>query len=85
MAITVPASDVENFNLQAQVTALQAAVTANANPQLLPGLTAALDTAQRKLVSSLMANAANRRPPGMGTTTSFITASGVLSANTINT
>lgn len=87
MAITVPASDSQNYNLQAAVTAMQAQVTANVNPLILPTLVAELDTLQQALVNALMAAATSRTPGGgqaSNNKPSFITASGVLSAGTIN-
>jgi hypothetical protein len=77
---------VANYNLQAQVTLVAALVTANANPATLLQTQIELDALQQQLVASLMA-AGNLRPPGTGNATnkpSFLTASGVLSACTIN-
>ena len=87
MAVTVPSTDAVNYNLQAQVTAVQALVTAAANPAVQPALIAQLDSLQQQLVASLMANATSRAP-GSGQASnnkpSFITASACLSTGTIN-
>jgi hypothetical protein len=88
MTVTVPSTDIGNFQLQARVTAMQAAVTANANPLIQPQLVAQLDQLQQQLVNSLTANG-NSRTPGAGSTggpkPSYLTASGILSSGTINT
>jgi len=88
MAVTVPSTDTGNYQLQAQVAAVQALVTAAANPAVQPVLVALLDSLQQQLVASLMANA-NARTGGSrqasNNNPSFLTASGVLSAGTINT
>jgi hypothetical protein len=85
MAVTVPSTDVQNFSLQAAVTALQAAVTANANPAIEAQLTAMLNIAQVQLVDSLMANANARHPVQFGNGPSFLTAANILANGTINT
>lgn len=89
MTVTIASSDVQNFNLQAQITAVQAIVTANSNgPVVLQQNTLLLDTLQRQLVDNLMAATFNRTP-GAGNTgggkPSFLTASGILSSLTVNT
>jgi len=89
VTVTVPSSDTGNFQLQAQIAALQTAVTANtATAAVQAELVAKLDDLQQQLVRSLMANATNRTPgSGMttGSTPSFMTASHILSSQTINT
>jgi hypothetical protein len=67
------------------VTTLAAAVTANANPLVLPELQQELTAAQIQLVINLMANQSNRTPVQFGNGPSFITAAGVLNSLTINT
>lgn len=87
MAVSVPASDIYGTQLQAQVTALQALVTANANPAVQTQLVVQLDQAQQALVQYLMANALDRAPNtgNANLKPSYLTASGVLSNGTINT
>jgi hypothetical protein len=88
VTVTIASSDVQNFNLQAQITQVQAAVTANANPAQLQQNTILLDTLQRQLVDNLMASAFNRTPGGGNAGSgkpSFLTASGILSSLTVNT
>jgi len=88
MTVTVQSTDVQNYNLQAQVAAVQTLVNANANAAVQPALIALLDSLQQQLVANLMANSTNRTP-GAGCTTqgkpNFLTASGILSSGTINT
>jgi patatin-like phospholipase/acyl hydrolase len=85
MAVTVPSTDVNNFNLQAQIAALAATISANTTPELLPVLTQQLDLLQQQLINSLMANATARRPVVFGVGPSFLTASQILSTGTVNT
>ena len=89
MAVTVSASDIFGTALQTSVTEWQALVNApTVNPAQAFANLQGLDSAQRLLVGYLMANAQRRLPagpnPGVGAT-SFLTASGILSAGTINT
>lgn len=91
MAVTVPSTDVGNFYLQAQVTLLSSNLTAAqtaGNYALAAVIAQQLDVTQQALVASLMANG-NNRLPGVGNSAgpkpSFLTASGILSAGTINT
>lgn len=88
MAVTVPSTDSVNLALQTQITAVAALVSANANPAVLFSNTALLDQLQQQLVWNLMANARARTPgtdDASNLKPSFLTASGILSAGTINT
>lgn len=88
MAVSVPSTDGVNNALQAQITAVAALVSANANPAVLPALTQLLDSLQQQLVGNLMANNLARTPGGgmaSNNKPSFLSAAGILSAGTINT
>jgi hypothetical protein len=85
VAVTASASDIAGTALQLLVTNLQSAVNANVTPALLQGLTIQLDQAQQALVLYLMSNAKSRTPLQFGNGPSYLTASGVLAAGTINT
>ena len=87
MAVVVPSTDGGNYALYEQIAAVQILVTAAANPAVQPQLVALLDLLQQQLVASLMANANARHGArdSSNTTPSYLTASGVLSAGTINT
>jgi hypothetical protein len=89
MTVTVQASDTNGTALQARVTALQTALNAAAasNPAQVLSLTLALDAAQITLVSYLMGNNLDRTQNaqfGIGAP-NFLSASGILSAGTVNT
>ena len=90
MTVTVPATDSVNNTLQAQIAAVQAAVTANVNPANQLAQTQLLFQLQKQLVSNLM-DATNERGnygnPGTAsaTTPSFLNPATVLSTLTINT
>ncbi len=91
MAVTVPSTDPNNYYLQAEITLLttnQAAAVTAGNGALALQLSQQLDQLQQQLVASLMANG-QYRTPGVGNSAgpkpSFLTASGILAAGTINT
>ena len=87
MAVTVPASDIYGTQLQAQITQLQALVSASANPAVQTQLVIQLDQAQQALVQYLIANATDRAPNtgNQNLKPSYLTASGILANGTINT
>ena len=88
MTVTVPATDFYGAQLQANVAALQAQVTANtATAAVQAELVTQLDAAQQLLVRYLIGNAANQTPGtgNAGNKPSFMTASHILSSQTINT
>lgn len=86
MSVTVPASDINGTALQTAVTAAQASYNAGvtAGSPFIYQLAQALDTAQQALVMYLMANNKARTPLQFGVGPSFLSASGLLSAGTIN-
>jgi hypothetical protein len=88
MAVTVPATDIVNNLLQAQITSVQALVNANANPADLFANTQLLWQLQMQLVMNLMGNTNSRGNPGAFTglgTLSFLNPATILSSLSINT
>ena len=88
MAVVVPSTDAVNNALQAQIAVVQALVNAATNPAVQLQLVLQLDALQQQLVASLMANATDRAPGGgmaSNNKPSFLTASGIIAAGTINT
>ncbi len=87
MTVTVPATDIPNTLLQAQIAALQTIVTAAANPAQVPAYLAQLTNLQIALINNLMANAFGRSNGGNAALgiPSYLTPAGVLSSLTINT
>lgn len=87
MTVTVPSTDASNYALQAQVAAVQALVTAAANPALLPNQVQTLKQLQMQLVMSLMANIYDHANYGAGVNQqpSWLDPATVLSTLTINT
>lgn len=85
MTVTVASSDVSNFNLQAQITAVTAAIAANVNPAILFSLQQLQTQLQSQLLQSLIANYQNRGNSQMGQgSTSWINPATALSSLTIN-
>lgn len=90
MTVTVPATDSVNNALQAQITAVQAAVTANVNPANQLAQIQLLFQLQQQLVENLM-SATNERgnygSPGLSgnTVPSYLNPATILSSLTINT
>jgi hypothetical protein len=80
MTVTVPATDVANYALQAQITALGTLITANPNAS---NLTYAQTQAQLQLLINLLGNGADGSGNQGGQ--SFLSPSGALSSLTINT
>ena len=90
MTVTVASTDIANFALQAQITAMQTLVNASAasNPAQVQSYLAQLTSLQVQLINNLMANAfgrGNPNAPGVGGTISYLTPAGVLSSLTVNT
>lgn len=91
MTVTVPATDSVDFALQAQITAVAAAISANVNPANLLAETQLLFQLQAQLVMNLMNNTnerGNYASPGLNggnTVPSFINPATILSTLTINT
>jgi hypothetical protein len=79
MTVTVPASDVANFNLQAQITALATTITAN------PLQGASLALIKQQLQAQLVNNLMNNNFDGNATGTSHLDPATILSSLTINT
>lgn len=90
MTVTVPATDGVNNALQAQITAVAAAIAANVNPSNLLAETQLLFQLQQQLVTNLMGNTNDRanygNPGNAGATApSFLNPATILSSLTINT
>ena len=79
MAVTIPATDVANYNLQANITQLTALITTNALDSA--DLNQQLANLQWQLVSNLIANAAGQQGGG----TSILNPSTILATCTVNT
>jgi hypothetical protein len=89
MTVTVPATDVGNNALQAEIAAVSALVTSNvANGAQAMQFSQALAQLQMQLVTNLMANAvggAGSGSDGGGSVPSRLSPSAILAACTINT
>jgi hypothetical protein len=87
MAIVVPATDIYASGIQTQIALVQALVNANANPAVLLQNQILLDQLQQNLLTTLMAVNLDRTA-GTGNAQnkpSFVSASGLIAAGTINT
>jgi hypothetical protein len=88
MTVVVPASDVTNAAIQAEITTLSALVTSNAaNGAMAMQFSQTLAQLQAQLVVNLMSNACADPggSSGGGASPSRLTPAGILAACTINT
>jgi hypothetical protein len=88
MAVTVPSTDLVNFALQAQITAVQALVSApTINPATNQQNLITLAALQQQLVENLMANTNARSAGAFGGLglLSYLNPATILSGSTINT
>ena len=83
MTVTVPASDVANFAIQAEITALTTQI-AN-SPLHAPFLAQTQQILQQQLVINLMNNAMSGQSGSSPSVQSHLSAAGLLSSGTINT
>lgn len=86
MTVTVASTDIANYALQAQITAVQALVNApTVNPAQVPAYLAQLTALQIQLINNLMANAFGRGYGSLANgTPSYILPATVLSSLSIN-
>ena len=89
MTVTVPATDIPNTLLQAQVAAVQTLYTAalvagSANAAQAPNLLAQLTGLQIQLINNLMANAFSKTTSQGGGPVSWILPATVLSTLSVN-
>jgi hypothetical protein len=87
MAVTVPATDVVNYALQAEITTIGTLITANPQASNLLQLQQLQQSLQAQLVNNLISGATVGAGGGYGggSFPSHLTPSGILSAGTINT
>ena len=88
MTVTVASTDIQNFALQAQITAVQTLVNATAasNPAQSQAYLAQLTSLQIQLINNLMANAFGRGNGGNAAigTPAYILPATVLSSLSVN-
>ncbi len=86
MTVTVASTDIANYALQAQITAVQTLVNASAasNPAQVPAYLAQLTALQIQLINNLMANAFSKTTSLGGGPVSWILPATVLSTLSVN-
>lgn len=85
MTVTVASTDIANYALQAQITAVQTLVNApTANPAQVPAYLAQLTALQIQLINNLMANAFSKTTSQGGGPVSWILPATVLSTLSVN-
>ncbi len=85
MTVTVASTDIANYALQAQITAVQTLVNApTVNPAQVPAYLAQLTALQIQLINNLMANAFSKTTSQGGGPVSWILPATVLSTLSVN-
>ena len=85
MTVTVASTDIANYALQAQITAVQVLVSApTVNPAQVPAYLAQLTALQIQLINNLMANAFSKTTSQGGGPVSWILPATVLSTLSVN-
>ncbi len=85
MTVTVASTDIANYALQAQITAVQALVNApTVNPAQVPAYLAQLTALQIQLINNLMANAFSKTTSQGTGPVSWILPATVLSTLSVN-
>lgn len=85
MTVTVASTDIANYALQAQITAVQVLVNApTVNPAQVPAYLAQLTALQIQLINNLMANAFSKTTSQGGGPVSWILPATVLSTLSVN-
>ncbi len=86
MTVTVASTDIANYALQAQISAVQTLVNASAasNPAQVPAYLAQLTALQIQLINNLMANAFAKTTTQGGGPVSWILPATVLSTLSVN-
>ncbi len=85
MTVTVASTDIANYALQAQISAVQTLVNApTVNPAQVPAYLAQLTALQIQLINNLMANAFSKTTSLGGGPVSWILPATVLSTLSVN-